>query len=120
MGTKKFEPDDFRGFLQLLPRSQDGVPLRHVVEPRHDSFKTAEFVAMARAAGVGIVFAEADSYPMIADGSGDLFYARCSARPPTSRTAIRTRRSIHGRRRRAVGAAAKARPACRRWLSRSL
>jgi uncharacterized protein YecE (DUF72 family) len=76
MGTKKFEPDDFRGFLQLLPRSQDGVPLRHVVEPRHDSFKTAEFVALARAAGVGIVFAEADSYPMIADGSGDLVYAR--------------------------------------------
>jgi uncharacterized protein YecE (DUF72 family) len=76
MGTKKFDPDDFRGFLQLLPSTQDGVPLRHVVEPRHDSFRTAEFVDMARAANVGIVFAEADNYPMIADASGGIIYAR--------------------------------------------
>ncbi len=76
MGTKKLDPDDFRGFLQLLPRVQDGVPLRHVVEPRHDSFKTPEFVEMARAAGVGIVFADSDDYPLIADGSGGIVYAR--------------------------------------------
>jgi uncharacterized protein YecE (DUF72 family) len=76
MGTKKFDPDDFGGFLALLPAKQDGVALRHVVEPRHDSFKTAEFVGMARAAGVGIVFAEADNYPLIADASGDIVYAR--------------------------------------------
>lgn len=76
MGTKRFEPDDFRGFLELLPRRQDGVTLRHVVEPRHDSFRTPEFVAMARAAGVGIVFAESDDYPCIPDPSGDIVYAR--------------------------------------------
>lgn len=76
MGTKKFDPDDFRGFLQLLPSTQDGMPLRHVVEPRHDSFKTAEFVEMARAAKVGIVFAEADNYPLIADASGGIVYGR--------------------------------------------
>ena len=76
MGTKKFEPDDFRGFLRLLPRTQDGLPLRHVVEPRHDSFKTAEFIAMAREADVGIVFADSEDYPLIADGSGGIVYAR--------------------------------------------
>lgn len=76
MATKKFEPDDFRGFLQLLPEKQDGVPLRHVVEPRHESFKDAEFVRMAREARVGIVFAESDRYPLIADGSGEVVYAR--------------------------------------------
>ncbi|HEX8443125.1 MAG TPA: DUF72 domain-containing protein [Allosphingosinicella sp.] len=76
MGTKKFEPDDFRGFLELLPRAQDGVPLRHVVEPRHDSFKTPEFVEMARGADVGIVFADSADYPLIADGSGGIVYAR--------------------------------------------
>ena len=76
MGTKKFEPDDFRGFLQLLPPSQDGVPLRHVVEPRHESFKTPEFVEMAQAADVGIVFAHSEDYPLIADGSGGIVYAR--------------------------------------------
>jgi uncharacterized protein YecE (DUF72 family) len=76
MGTKKFDPDDFRGFLRLLPKTQDGVPLRHVVEPRHESFRTAEFVEMARAADVGIVFAESDDYPQIADASGGIVYAR--------------------------------------------
>lgn len=76
MGTKRFDPDDFNGFLGLLPKQQDGVMLRHVVEPRHDSFRTPEFVAMARAARVGIVFAESDDYPCIADASGDIVYAR--------------------------------------------
>ncbi|HYJ29478.1 MAG TPA: DUF72 domain-containing protein, partial [Allosphingosinicella sp.] len=28
MGTKKFEPDDFRAFLALLPRKLAGMPLR--------------------------------------------------------------------------------------------
>lgn len=76
MGTKKFDHDDFKAFLNLLPKSEAGVPLRHVVEPRHESFRNSEFVAMARAAGVGIVFAEDDDYPCIADISGDLVYAR--------------------------------------------
>jgi uncharacterized protein YecE (DUF72 family) len=76
MGTKKFEPDDFRAFLALLPGSIAGVPLRHVVEPRHESFRDPAFVAMARAAGVGIAFADSDEFPCIADLSGDLVYAR--------------------------------------------
>lgn len=76
MGTKQFDPVDFQAFLGLLPKSQAGVALHHVVEPRHESFRTAEFVAMARKAGVGIVFAESDDYPCIPDISGDLVYAR--------------------------------------------
>jgi len=76
MGTKRFEPEDFQAFLNLLPASEAGVPLRHVVEPRHESFRDPAFVAMARAAGVGITFADADDYPCIPDLSGDLVYAR--------------------------------------------
>jgi uncharacterized protein YecE (DUF72 family) len=76
MGTKRFDPDDFRAFLALLPAEQGGVKLHHVVEPRHESFRDPAFVAMAREAGVGIVFADADDYPCIADVSGDLVYAR--------------------------------------------
>ncbi len=76
MGTKRFDPDDFGAFLKLLPKSQGGVPLRHAVEPRHESFRTPVFIAMARAADVAIVFAEADDYPCIADLSGDFVYAR--------------------------------------------
>ena len=76
MATKKFEAEDFRAFLALLPRKVAGVALRHVVEPRHESFRDPAFVAMARAAGVGIAFADSDEFPCIADVSGDLVYAR--------------------------------------------
>ena len=76
MGTKQFDPVDFQAFLNLLPKSQDGVALRHVVEPRHESFRNPEFVAIARAADVGIVFADSDDYPCIPDLSGNIVYAR--------------------------------------------
>jgi uncharacterized protein YecE (DUF72 family) len=76
MGTKQFDRQDFQAFLNLLPTSQDGVKLSHAVEPRHESFRTAEFVAMARAAGVAIVFADSDDYPCIPDLSGGIIYAR--------------------------------------------
>lgn len=76
MGTKQFDPQDFQAFLNLLPASQDGVKLRHAVEPRHESFRNPDFVAMARKAGVAIVFADSDDYPCIADLSGDFSYAR--------------------------------------------
>ena len=36
--TKKFEAEDFEGFLKLLPETLDGLKLRHALEVRHDSF----------------------------------------------------------------------------------
>ena len=50
--------------------------LRHAIEPRHESFKCREFVAMARAANVAIVVADHETYPQIADLSADFVYAR--------------------------------------------
>lgn len=79
MATKKFDADDFRAFLALLPDKQDGVPLRHAVQVRHESFAVPEFVEMARAAGVAIVFADSADYPAIADVSGPFVYARLEA-----------------------------------------
>lgn len=74
--TKKFDPDDIKNFLALLPKNKDGLPLRHALEPRHDSFKCAEFVDMARSADVAIVVAEHETYPQIADLTADFVYAR--------------------------------------------
>jgi uncharacterized protein YecE (DUF72 family) len=74
--TKRFDPDDFAAFLALLPATQDGVTLRHAIEPRHESFRDPAFVAMARAAGVAIVFADSPNYPLIPDLSGGFSYAR--------------------------------------------
>jgi uncharacterized protein YecE (DUF72 family) len=76
MATKRFEPDDFEAFLKLLPATQDGLPLTHVVEPRHASFQTPEFIALARKYGVTVCLADHFDYPMISDVTGDLVYAR--------------------------------------------
>jgi uncharacterized protein YecE (DUF72 family) len=76
MATKPFDPDDFAAFLSLLPARRNGVTLRHAIEPRHDSFRTPEFVALARKAGVAIVFADKPDFPTIADPTADFVYAR--------------------------------------------
>jgi uncharacterized protein YecE (DUF72 family) len=76
MATKRFEPDDFGAFLKLLPAKQDGVKLQHAVEARHESFRDPAFVAMARAAGIAIVFGDSEDYPAVPDISGDIVYAR--------------------------------------------
>jgi uncharacterized protein YecE (DUF72 family) len=76
MATRKFDADDFGAFLKLLPLEQDGVPLRHAVQVRHESFAVPAFVALCRAAGVAIVYAQSDDYPAIADVTGDFVYAR--------------------------------------------
>jgi len=76
MPTKRFDADELSDFLALLPGSQDGIALRHAIEPRHESFECPEFVAMVRAANVAIVVAEHETYPQIADPTTDFIYAR--------------------------------------------
>lgn len=74
--TKKFEAEDFEGFLQLLPNSLEGLRLRHVLEVRHASFAVPEFVALARKYQATICYAHHLTYPEIADVTSDLVYAR--------------------------------------------
>ncbi|OYX83312.1 MAG: hypothetical protein B7Y75_05495 [Azorhizobium sp. 35-67-5] len=62
--------------MALLPEQVDGVKLRHAVEVRHASFCKAEFVALARAHKVAIVYADDDDFPAIADTTADFVYAR--------------------------------------------
>ncbi len=76
MHTKKFDPADFEAFLALLPAEMDGVTLRHVVEPRHESFKTPEFIALARKYNAAIVFADVKKFPSIPDATSDFIYVR--------------------------------------------
>jgi len=73
---KKFDEADFGKFLELLPKTHSGQPLRHVVEPRHDSFKTPAFIKLVRDFSVAVVLAEHDTYPLIADVSADFVYCR--------------------------------------------
>ena len=73
---KKFEPDDFAGFLALLPRQLEGKSLRHVVEVRHASFVVPEFIALLREYSVAVVLVESTKHPLIADLASDFVYAR--------------------------------------------
>lgn len=76
MATKKFDADDFAGFLALLPPTQDGLPLRHALEVRHESFRDPAFYALVRAANAAIVFADDDEFPCIDEPTADFTYAR--------------------------------------------
>lgn len=84
--SKKFDAADFGGFLELLPKQFDGRPLRHVVEVRHDSFKTPEFIALLRKFAIPPVFSEHETYPAIADIAGDFVYARLQKGNETLKT----------------------------------
>jgi uncharacterized protein YecE (DUF72 family) len=74
--TKKFDEADFGAFLELLPPTFDGRKLRHVIEVRHDSFKTPAFVALLRKFSMPVVYAEHASYTEMADITADFVYAR--------------------------------------------
>jgi uncharacterized protein YecE (DUF72 family) len=74
--TKKFEPEDFAGFLALLPRELDGRTIRHVVEVRQASFLVPEFIALLRKFSVAVVLVESGKHPLIADLTSDFVYAR--------------------------------------------
>ena len=74
--TKKFDPADFAAYLDNLPEKAGGLKLRHVVEVRHDSFRSPEFLALLRERGVGLVYAEHFTYPEMADVTADFVYAR--------------------------------------------
>lgn len=84
--TKRFEADDFARFLDLIPDTQDGVPLRHALEPRHESFRDAAFTALAKARNMAIVFADSDEYPCIDEPTADFAYARLQGTVETEPT----------------------------------
>lgn len=76
MATKKFDPEDFAGFLKLLPREVGGLPLRHALEVRHPSFQDERFTDLARRHKAAIVFADDDTFPAIDEPTADFTYAR--------------------------------------------
>lgn len=74
--TKRFEPDDFEAFLAMLPGSIEGVPIRNVVEVRHESFSVPTFTALLQTYGVATVFTDKEAFPIIPDLPAPFVYAR--------------------------------------------
>jgi uncharacterized protein YecE (DUF72 family) len=73
---KRFDEDDFGKFLDLLPSALEGRKLNHVVEVRHQSFKVPRFAELLSASGVAAAYVDAESWPNIANLTGDVVYAR--------------------------------------------
>lgn len=82
MPTKRFEPEDFEAFLALLPMRLDGRPLRHVLDVRHESFLSPQYLALARRFGCATVHTDAPQFPAIADVQGELAYIRLMRSEP--------------------------------------
>jgi len=75
-GTKRFDADEIAAFLALLPSEHAGVPLRHAIEARHESFDDPAFYDLARRAGVAVVVAESDKFADFANVEAPFVYAR--------------------------------------------
>ena len=73
---RKFDHDDIAAFLALLPRTLDDLPLRHAIEPRHDSFRNDKFFDLCRAHDVALVFGDDDEFPCIDADTASFAYAR--------------------------------------------
>jgi uncharacterized protein YecE (DUF72 family) len=73
---RKFDREDIAGFLKLLPRELDGVPLRHAIEPRHESFRDDGFFALCREQDVAVAFGDDDEFPCIDADTAGFAYAR--------------------------------------------
>ncbi|GAB3482391.1 DUF72 domain-containing protein [Polaromonas eurypsychrophila] len=76
MPAKVFDAEDFGAFLALLPKTTDGLTLRHVLDVRHPSFMTPDFLKLARKYQCATVFTDSPDFPSFADLTSDFVYAR--------------------------------------------
>jgi len=96
----KFDEARFREFFEFLPRDTKAAArlarhhdnhlkhpaslridrtraLQHVVEIRHDTFKSGRFIALLREQNIGLVIADtAGKWPFLEDITSDLIYVR--------------------------------------------
>jgi len=94
-----FNPDKLSGFFDLLPRSQKEAlalarrhdekvrgrtylkfdtdrPIRHALEIRHDSFRSADFIKLLRRHDIALVVADTVEWPLLMDATSDFVYVR--------------------------------------------
>jgi uncharacterized protein YecE (DUF72 family) len=94
-----FRPEKLAAFFELLPRTMaqalalakrhdDKVkgrtwlkpggnrPIRHALEIRHDSFRTADFISLLRKHDIALVVADTVEWPLLMDATSDFVYVR--------------------------------------------
>ena len=73
---RQFDREDIARFLDLLPGELDGIRLRHVIEPRHESFRDESFFDVCRDHDAAVVFGDSDEFPCIEADTASFTYAR--------------------------------------------
>ena len=76
MPTTAFHAEDLDAFLRLLPREVQGRPLRHVLDVRHPSFATEEYLELLARHGCTTVYTDSEKFPSIPHARSDLAYLR--------------------------------------------
>ena len=74
--TRAFDCADLAGFLDLLPDQLNGLPLRHAIEARHESFHAPAFAALLADRGVAAVLGADGPYPEIDAATAPFAYLR--------------------------------------------
>ncbi len=74
--TKKFDPNDLARFLDLLPDTLNGLPLRHAIEARHPSFANDAFTVLLRDRGMATVHAADGPHPELVSPAAPFAYLR--------------------------------------------
>jgi uncharacterized protein YecE (DUF72 family) len=73
---RQFDREDIAAFLKLLPATYGGVPLRHVIEPRHETFRDEAFFSLCRDHDVAIAYGDDDEFPQLNADTACFRYAR--------------------------------------------
>jgi uncharacterized protein YecE (DUF72 family) len=73
---RQFDREDIAAFLDLLPSKLDGIPLRHVIEPRHETFRDEAFFRLCSDHDVAIVYGDDDEFPLLDADTAGFRYAR--------------------------------------------
>ena len=76
MPTKVYVREEVDAFLKLLPREVGGRPLRHVLDVRHPSFATEEYLELLARHGCTTVYTDSEKFPAIPHAKNGLAYLR--------------------------------------------
>ncbi len=74
--TRQFDPDALARFLDLLPDQLNGLPLRHAIEARHESFADPAFAALLGERSIAVVLGADGSYPEFDAATAPFAYLR--------------------------------------------
>lgn len=74
--TARFDEKRFAAFFALLPRSHDGITLRHAVEAKHQSFADPAYAALLRKHGIANAILDPAPYEPVATDAADFVYLR--------------------------------------------